>query len=48
MGGSAQPFVFRIVSPNTTLMEIASDSEEDLNEWMKMIRECTSMAEQKV
>ena len=42
------PFIFRIASPNTMLMEIAADSEEDLLEWMRMIRECTSMAEQKV
>ncbi len=47
-GQSSQSFIFRIVSPASTPMEIAAESEEDLLDWMRCIRECTNMAEQKV
>ncbi len=48
MSSSAMPFIFRVASPSTVLMEIATDSEDDLLEWMRKIRECTNIHEQKV
>ena len=48
MGGTTQPFIFRIASLTQQLMEIACETEEDMIEWMKAIRECTNVAEQLV
>jgi phosphatidylinositol phospholipase C gamma-1 len=45
---SNDKFIFRIVSPNQSLMEIGCDTKEDMDDWMSSIRKCTDKAEAKL
>ena len=47
-GKGGRPFVFRISSHEGQVMELAADSEAELNDWMASIRSCTSNADTKV
>jgi len=48
LGGKGnQPFIFRIFSSQSVVLEIASPTEDLLLEWMKCIRNCTNMVASK-
>lgn len=45
-GRDNQVYMFRIINPQSrpSLLEVATESEEDLQDWMKCIRDCTNRA----
>ncbi len=48
LGRGSRLFIFRIVSPNQNVMEIACDSEDELKDWMNSIRACTDKVHRQV